>query len=133
MNRAKALRDDVALLYDRATTSLLKDDVFLHFAFADFEEVGLAKLESLNLKENRTILELIEKLRRDKEYIMRIGNKSCCCLKKTHGVTKIIVSPTFALLQTIFALLVRSFPHILSIFFVYFRKGSYNINLVFCN
>ncbi len=41
MNHHKALQEDVASLYERATSTLLKENVLLHFSFADFEEVML--------------------------------------------------------------------------------------------
>lgn len=41
MNHHKALQEDVASLYERATSTLLKENVLLHFSFADFEEVLL--------------------------------------------------------------------------------------------
>lgn len=39
MNHHKALQEDVAALYERATSTLLKENVLLHFSYADFEEV----------------------------------------------------------------------------------------------
>lgn len=39
MNHHKALQEDVASVYERATSTLLKENVLLHFSYADFEEV----------------------------------------------------------------------------------------------
>lgn len=39
MNHHKALQEDVASVYDRATSTLLKENILLHFSYADFEEV----------------------------------------------------------------------------------------------
>lgn len=40
MNHHKALQEDVASVYERATSTLLKENILLHFSYADFEEVG---------------------------------------------------------------------------------------------
>jgi len=40
MNHHKVLQEDVASVYDRATSTLLKESVLLHFSYADFEEVS---------------------------------------------------------------------------------------------
>lgn len=39
MSHHKNLQEDVATVYERATTTLLKENVLLHFSYADFEEV----------------------------------------------------------------------------------------------
>ncbi|RWS07998.1 Protein suppressor of forked-like protein [Dinothrombium tinctorium] len=38
INQCKTLQDEVNAVYERATTTLLKNNVLIHFAFADFEE-----------------------------------------------------------------------------------------------
>lgn len=40
MNHHKALQEDVASVYERATSTLLKENILLHFSYADFEEVN---------------------------------------------------------------------------------------------
>ena len=35
------LADDAASFYERSTSTLLKSNLMLHFAYADFEEVNL--------------------------------------------------------------------------------------------
>lgn len=59
MNRAKALKEDVASVYDRATTSLLKEDVFLHFAYADFEEVSVCVRKSKLEQEILSVVRIV--------------------------------------------------------------------------
>ena len=39
MNHHKSLQEDVAGVFDRGISGLLKENVLLHFCFADFEEV----------------------------------------------------------------------------------------------
>lgn len=40
MNHHKNLQDDAANVFDRATSTLLKNNVLIHFAYADFEEAS---------------------------------------------------------------------------------------------
>lgn len=51
MNHHKALQEDVASLYERATSTLLKENVLLHFSFADFEESRNRKEEAMKIYE----------------------------------------------------------------------------------
>lgn len=39
VNQHKTLQDEVSSIYERATTTLLKNNVLINFAYADFEEV----------------------------------------------------------------------------------------------
>ena len=40
MNQHKTLQEDVSSVYERATSGLLKENILLHFSYADFEEVS---------------------------------------------------------------------------------------------
>ncbi|KAH9493981.1 Cleavage stimulation factor subunit 3 [Dermatophagoides farinae] len=51
MNHHKALQEDVASVYDRATSTLLKENILLHFSYADFEESRNRKDESIKIYE----------------------------------------------------------------------------------
>ena len=39
-NAGKLFADEAAAVYERAITTLLKDNMLLYFAYADFEEVS---------------------------------------------------------------------------------------------
>lgn len=47
MNAAKLFSDEAAAVYERATSSLLKKNTLLYFAYADFEE-GRLKYEKVH-------------------------------------------------------------------------------------
>lgn len=47
MNAAKLFSDEAAAVYERATSSLLKKNMLLYFAYADFEE-GRLKYEKVH-------------------------------------------------------------------------------------
>ncbi|KAH9415072.1 Cleavage stimulation factor subunit 3 [Dermatophagoides pteronyssinus] len=51
MNHHKALQEDVASVYERATSTLLKENILLHFSYADFEESRNRKDESIKIYE----------------------------------------------------------------------------------
>ncbi|KAI2808562.1 Cleavage stimulation factor subunit 3 [Blomia tropicalis] len=51
MSHHKNLQEDVATVYERATTTLLKENVLLHFSYADFEESRNRKDESIKIYE----------------------------------------------------------------------------------
>jgi hypothetical protein len=46
MQSGQKLWEETVALYERATSTFLKNNLLLHFAYADFEEVG--KLLSVN-------------------------------------------------------------------------------------
>ena len=49
---AQHWRDEVASLYEKATTGLLKNNLLLHFAFADYEESRMKSKECHEIYKN---------------------------------------------------------------------------------
>ena len=49
---AQHWRDEVASLYEKATTGLLKNNLLLHFAFADYEESRMKSKECHEIYRN---------------------------------------------------------------------------------
>ncbi|KAF7493188.1 Cleavage stimulation factor subunit 3 [Sarcoptes scabiei] len=60
MNHHKALQEDVALVYERATSTLLKENILLHFSYADFEESRNRKDEAIKIYEKLLRIETPE-------------------------------------------------------------------------
>lgn len=49
MNNAKLFSDEAANIYERAISTLLKKNMLLYFAYADYEEVRCEESEGLEL------------------------------------------------------------------------------------
>lgn len=49
MNNAKLFSDEAANIYERAISTLLKKNMLLYFAYADYEEVRWEESEGLEL------------------------------------------------------------------------------------
>lgn len=47
LSAGKMYGEEAAAVYERATSSFLKNNMLLHFAYADFEEVGSFQLNSI--------------------------------------------------------------------------------------
>ena len=58
VNASKLFSDEAATIFDRATSTILKHSMLLHFAYADFEE-GRMKYEKVH-EIYKTYLELQE-------------------------------------------------------------------------
>lgn len=50
MNNAKLFSDEAANIYERAISTLLKKNMLLYFAYADYEEVSKKRCRAINPK-----------------------------------------------------------------------------------